>query len=87
MIAAAATFIASINIFGGFLVTRSTCILFSMLSTNSLSGMLDMFKRPTDLPEYHGLWAVPGLAFIGGPIHSYSFLSFNINMQPMRLLS
>eukprot|EP01128_Nolandella_sp_AFSM9_P009925 TRINITY_DN663_c0_g1_i1.p1 TRINITY_DN663_c0_g1~~TRINITY_DN663_c0_g1_i1.p1 ORF type:complete len:1033 (+),score=198.48 TRINITY_DN663_c0_g1_i1:351-3449(+) len=49
ILAATAAFIASINIGGGFLVTKR---------------MLDMFKRPNDLPEYHGLWALPGLGFI-----------------------
>jgi NAD(P) transhydrogenase len=44
-IAAIAVMIASLNIFGGFLVTKR---------------MLDMFKRPTDPPEYQSLWAIPG---------------------------
>jgi len=46
-LAASSVFIASINIFGGFLVTQR---------------MLDMFKRPTDLPEYTSLWAIPAAA-------------------------
>lgn len=50
-LAAAATFISSINIFGGFLVTKR---------------MLDMFKRPDDPPEYNYLYAIPGAAFLGG---------------------
>ncbi|XP_071942722.1 NAD(P) transhydrogenase, mitochondrial-like [Antedon mediterranea] len=49
-LAAAATFISSINIFGGFLVTQR---------------MLDMFRRPTDPPEYNYLYTVPGLAALG----------------------
>lgn len=36
-LAATSVFIASINIFGGFLITKR---------------MLDMFKRPNDPPEY-----------------------------------
>lgn len=28
--------------------------------------MLDMFKRPTDPPEYNYLYALPGAAFVGG---------------------
>lgn len=36
---------------GGFLITQR---------------MLDMFKRPTDPPEYNYLYAIPGAAFIGG---------------------
>lgn len=28
--------------------------------------MLDMFKRPTDPPEYNYLYMLPGAAFIGG---------------------
>ena len=50
-LAAAATFISSINIFGGFLITKR---------------MLDMFKRPGDPPEYNYLYAIPGAAFLGG---------------------
>ena len=36
---------------GGFLITQR---------------MLDMFKRPTDPPEYNYLYMLPGAAFIGG---------------------
>lgn len=36
---------------GGFLITQR---------------MLDMFKRPTDPPEYNYLYALPGAAFVGG---------------------
>ncbi|KAL0154193.1 hypothetical protein M9458_050519, partial [Cirrhinus mrigala] len=46
-----AAFVSSINIAGGFLITQR---------------MLDMFKRPTDPPEYNYLYALPGLAFVGG---------------------
>lgn len=44
-LAAAAAFISSINIFGGFLVTQR---------------MLDMFRRPTDPNEHNYLYALPG---------------------------
>ena len=59
-LAAAATFISSINIFGGFLITKR---------------MLDMFKRPDDPPEYKYLYAIPGAAFLGGYMiaHMYGF--------------
>lgn len=36
---------------GGFLITQR---------------MLDMFKRPTDPPEYNYLYALPATAFVGG---------------------
>lgn len=36
---------------GGFLITQR---------------MLDMFKRPTDPPEYNYLYLLPGTAFVGG---------------------
>merc|ERR1712023_618951 len=39
-----ATTISSINIFGGFLVSKK---------------MLDVFKRPTDPPEHYNLYGVP----------------------------
>jgi NAD(P) transhydrogenase len=50
-LAATATFIAMINVFGGFLITKR---------------MLDMFKRPTDPPEYTYLYGIPGLVFLAG---------------------
>ncbi|CAB1442235.1 unnamed protein product [Pleuronectes platessa] len=50
-LALAAAFVSSINIAGGFLITQK---------------MLDMFKRPTDPPEYNYLYLLPGGAFIGG---------------------
>lgn len=28
--------------------------------------MLDMFKRPTDPPEYNYLYGIPGAVFVGG---------------------
>ncbi|KAI9655269.1 MAG: hypothetical protein M1821_005416 [Bathelium mastoideum] len=42
---------AFVNIGGGFVVTKR---------------MLDMFKRPSDPPEYPYLYAIPGLLFGGG---------------------
>ncbi|OCT98750.1 NAD(P) transhydrogenase, mitochondrial [Xenopus laevis] len=51
LLAVLAAFVSSINIAGGFLVTQR---------------MLDMFKRPTDPPEYNYLYLLPGGAFIGG---------------------
>eukprot|EP00064_Thunnus_orientalis_P017681 superscaffoldBa00003824_g17767 len=50
-LALAAAFVSSINIAGGFLITQR---------------MLDMFKRPTDPPEYNYLYMLPGAAFVGG---------------------
>lgn len=47
---ASAAFISFINVYGGFLVTKR---------------MLDMFKRPTDPPEYNYLYALPAAAFLG----------------------
>ncbi|XP_061656240.1 NAD(P) transhydrogenase, mitochondrial isoform X1 [Phyllopteryx taeniolatus] len=50
-LAVLAAFISSVNIAGGFLVTQK---------------MLDMFKRPTDPPEYHYLYLLPAGVFVGG---------------------
>ncbi|KAJ7994822.1 hypothetical protein DPEC_G00253450 [Dallia pectoralis] len=50
-LALAAAFVSSINIAGGFMITQR---------------MLDMFKRPTDPPEYNILYALPTGIFIGG---------------------
>lgn len=47
---AASVLLASLNVFGGFIITQR---------------MLDMFKRPTDPPEYPWLYAVPGVVFTG----------------------
>merc|ERR1719228_70100 len=48
-LAASAALISFINIFGGFIVTKR---------------MLDMFKRPTDPPEYTHLMGIPLAAFL-----------------------
>merc|ERR1712212_1301708 len=48
-LAAGAAFISFINVFGGFIVTKR---------------MLDMFKRPTDPPEYNYLYGLPAAAFL-----------------------
>jgi len=47
---------SSVNIFGGFIVTKR---------------MLDMFKRPTDPPEHNYLYAVPALTSIAGVITAH----------------
>lgn len=48
---AASVLLAFVNVAGGFVITKR---------------MLDMFKRPTDPPEYPWLYAVPGVLFGGG---------------------
>merc|ERR1712212_168304 len=48
-LAASAALISFIDIFGGFIVTKR---------------MLDMFKRPTDPPEYTHLMGIPAAAFL-----------------------
>merc|ERR1712241_960983 len=48
-LAASAAFISFINVFGGFIVT---------------ARMLDMFKRPTDPPEYPLMMGIPLAAFL-----------------------
>lgn len=54
---AASVLLAFVNVSGGFVVSKR---------------MLDMFKRPTDPPEYPWLYAVPGLVFGGGFIAAAS---------------
>jgi len=51
LLGASAVLISTVNIAGGFLVTKK---------------MLDMFKRPTDPPEHYGLYAIPVGTMIGG---------------------
>ncbi|KAK1920705.1 mitochondrial putative NAD(P) transhydrogenase [Papiliotrema laurentii] len=51
VLAAASVFLANVNIFGGFLITKR---------------MLDLFRRPTDLPEYSWLYTIPAAIFGGG---------------------
>merc|ERR1712227_451212 len=48
-LAASAALISFINIFGGFIVTQR---------------MLDMFKRPTDPPEYNMVMGIPAATFL-----------------------
>ncbi|OTA67957.1 NAD(P) transhydrogenase beta subunit [Hypoxylon sp. EC38] len=48
---AASVLLAFVNVSGGFVITKR---------------MLDMFKRPTDPPEYPWLYAIPGVLFAGG---------------------
>lgn len=48
---AASVLLAFVNVGGGFVVTKR---------------MLDMFKRPTDPPEYPWLFAIPAAVFGGG---------------------
>merc|ERR1711997_1155210 len=48
-LAASAAFISFINAFGGFIVT---------------GRMLDMFKHPTDPPEYNYLYGIPAATFL-----------------------
>ncbi|GAA6083689.1 NAD(P) transhydrogenase, mitochondrial-like, partial [Tachysurus ichikawai] len=58
-----------------------------MSVTNAISGgflitqrMLDMFKRPTDPPEYNYLYILPGAVFVGGcGVAHYS--GFNIEQM------
>ena len=49
--------LAFVNVSGGFVITKR---------------MLDMFKRPTDPPEYPWLYAVPAVLFGGGYIAAAS---------------
>ena len=51
LLAASAVLASGINISGGFIVTKR---------------MLDMFKRKTDPAEHNYLYAIPGIASIGG---------------------
>ncbi|RLL96171.1 hypothetical protein CFD26_106092 [Aspergillus turcosus] len=54
---AASVLLASMNVAGGFVITKR---------------MLDMFKRPTDPPEYPWLYAIPAVIFGGGFIAAAS---------------
>lgn len=56
-LAAVATLISSVNIAGGFIITQR---------------MLDMFKRPTDPPEYNYLYGIPALTAIAALGYSLS---------------
>lgn len=51
LLGAASVFLAFVNVTGGFVITKR---------------MLDMFRRPTDPPEYPWLYAVPAVLFGGG---------------------
>ncbi|KAF5377043.1 hypothetical protein D9757_007705 [Collybiopsis confluens] len=47
---AVSVLLASVNVAGGFIITKR---------------MLDMFKRPTDPPEYPWLYSIPAVVFTG----------------------
>ncbi|KAI0928676.1 hypothetical protein AcV5_006173 [Taiwanofungus camphoratus] len=51
VLGAISVLLASVNVAGGFVITKR---------------MLDMFKRPTDPPEYAWLYGVPAVVFTGG---------------------
>ncbi|CCM02070.1 uncharacterized protein FIBRA_04146 [Fibroporia radiculosa] len=51
VLGAASVLLASVNVAGGFVITKR---------------MLDMFKRKTDPPEYAWLYGVPAILFAGG---------------------
>ena len=51
LLGAAALVLSAINIAGGFVVTNK---------------MLGLFKRPTDDPEYYGMYALPAMVLLGG---------------------
>ncbi|KAK4941595.1 hypothetical protein LTR10_018472 [Elasticomyces elasticus] len=53
VLGALSVLLAFVNVSGGFVITKR---------------MLDMFKRPTDPPEYPWLYGVPGVLFGGGLI-------------------
>ncbi|KAK4105149.1 PNTB-domain-containing protein [Parathielavia hyrcaniae] len=54
---AASVLLAFVNVSGGFVITKR---------------MLDMFRRPTDPPEFPWLYAIPGVLFGGGFIAAAS---------------
>lgn len=56
LLAASAVLMSSINIAGGFVITKR---------------MLDMFKRPTDPEEHNYLFAIPAITSMGGLIAAY----------------
>ncbi|KAI0819108.1 PNTB-domain-containing protein [Irpex lacteus] len=51
VLGAVSVLLASVNVAGGFVITKR---------------MLDMFKRPTDPPEYNWLYTIPAVVFTGG---------------------
>lgn len=55
-LASIAVLISSINIVGGFIVTKR---------------MLDMFRRPTDPPDYNYLFGIPALTSFGGLLSAH----------------
>jgi NAD(P) transhydrogenase len=61
-LAAAAVAVSSVNIVGGFIITQR---------------MLDMFRRPTDPPEYASLYMMPAATMIGG----YGALKYGLGIE------
>ncbi|KAH9901379.1 PNTB-domain-containing protein [Cubamyces lactineus] len=54
---AASVLLASVNVAGGFVITKR---------------MLDMFKRDTDPPEYAWLYGIPAILYTGGFLYAVS---------------
>ena len=69
-LAASAALISFINIFGGFIVTQR---------------MLDMFKRPTDPPEYIGMMGIPAATFLAA--YGYAVSQGYPEVHPMAYLT
>ena len=67
-LATGAVLISAINIVGGF---------------NMTSRMLAMFRRPTDLPEYNGYWAVPAVSI---PAAYYGMMTLGYDTPSLHMM-
>src|SRR5688572_6769581 len=64
---ALAVLLASINVAGGFIITKRMLDMFKrILSVTSCGHRLTVSLGPTDPPEYSWLYSVPAAVFTGG---------------------
>lgn len=74
VLAATAVAASAINIGGGFTITQR---------------MLDMFRRPSDPPEFNNLYAIPGAAAIGayalGLYYGFPQIQVSIELQKKKM--
>ncbi|KAF5381083.1 hypothetical protein D9615_004019 [Tricholomella constricta] len=64
---ALAVLLASVNVAGGFIITKRMLDMFKRTALSPLAELItDDLSGPTDPPEYPWLYAVPAIVFTGG---------------------
>lgn len=69
MLGAVSVLLASVNVFGGFAITKRMLDMFKRMYTNNITRSSDTDKivtGATDPPEYSYLYGIPAIVFTGG---------------------